>query len=315
MKKIIYFALTILSLGLTTSCTSDDNAMDKGPSVNPGVTKPTIKVLEAKENNFQFIVYSNVKELYAPSTTPIVVEINDLNDATNKTFTNTSMTLTMSMTMENGHKMSHSAPISQLKPIAGTANKFEGEIMFSMPGMELGVDYWEIKVTTTNKDKKIETALITTVRGGKFYDRQDLNTIVNSDRKTLETFNINAVKHYAALHPMYEPKTGLNNIAVSIYRNEKMATEFPEVDNLIVTIDPRMPDMGNHGVAEGIITLKYNASTKQYEGKLPFSMTGYWFLNLVIKNQAGEIVAGQLVGKDSFGKETVNGDKFFDVVF
>ncbi|MCC9041559.1 hypothetical protein LNQ81_02355 [Myroides sp. M-43] len=315
MKKIIYFALTILSLGLTTSCTSDDNAMDKGPSVNPGVTKPTIKVLEAKENNFQFTVYSNVKEFYAPSTTPIVVEINDLSDASNKSFTNTSMTITMYMTMENGHKMSHSAPISQLKPVAGTTNKFEGEIMFSMAGMEPGANYWEIKVESTNKNNKINTTFKTTVRGGKFYDRQDINTIVNSDRKTLETFSLNAVKHYTALHPMYDPKTGLNNIAVSIYRNEKMGNEFPEVENLIVTIDPRMPDMGNHGVKEGIISLNYNATTKQYEGKLPFSMSGYWFLNLVIKNQAGEIIAGQNVSKDAYGKETVNGDKFFDIVF
>ncbi|MDR2224078.1 MAG: FixH family protein [Flavobacteriaceae bacterium] len=310
MKKFIYFALSIILLGLTTSCTSDDNAMDKGYTTDSSTTKPTIKVIETKVENFQFILYSNVKAFYAPSNNPVVVEIKDLNDPTNTTFINTKMNVVMHMPT-----MTHSAPMTQLQPQKNVPNKFDGELMFTMSGTNLENNYWEVIIDSENKGKKLQTSFKLSVRDGKFYDRQDINTIVNSDRKTLETFNVNSQKHYAALHPIFNPKTGNNEVAVTIYRNEKMATEFPIVENLIVSIDPRMPDMGNHGVMEGVIELSYNATTKQYEGTLPLSMTGYWFLNLVIKNQSGEIVAGQPVAKDPYGKYTVNGDKFFDILF
>ncbi|WP_010254067.1 hypothetical protein [Myroides injenensis] len=315
MKKLIYFAITIITLGLTTSCTSDDNTMEKGNTTNPDTSELTTKVLEQKIDNYTISIYSNVKEFYAPSTTPIIVELTDNNDPSNKNFTDASINVLMHMTMSNGHAMSHSAPIQQLKPIKGSTNKFEGEIMFSMAGMEIDQNYWEITLEAKNKEQAIKVDFKTTVKEGKFFDRKDINSIVNSDRKTLETFSINSQNHFVALHHFNNIIVGKNDIAVSIYRNENMGMNFPEVDNLIVSIDPRMPDMGNHGVLGGAITLQYNANTKQYEGQLPLSMTGYWFLNLVIKDQNNNIIAGQVVGKDDQGKETVNGDKFLDLVF
>ncbi|UVD80510.1 hypothetical protein NWE55_04360 [Myroides albus] len=315
MKKFIYFALTVFALGLATSCTSDDNSISNDDTTNPTKTDLTIKVLEQKNDHYNIAIYSNVNEFYAPSTTPIIVEITDATDANNKVFTDVSMNIMMHMTMPNGHKKSHSAPISQLKPIAGSSNKFEGEIMFSMAGMDIEKNFWEIEIKAKNKDKNIETKLPTTVRNGQFFDRNDINSIKGSDRKTLETFNIDSEKHFAALHHVSKFIVGKNNIAVSIYKREDNGMRFPEVGELQVSIDPRMPDMANHGVLDGVIKLNYNSTTKQYEGKLPLSMTGYWFLNLVIKDQAGNILAGQPVGLDADGKETVNGDKFFDLVF
>jgi len=316
MKKLIYFALTIISLGLTTSCTSDDNAMDKGTTTNPDTSELKTKVLEQKVDNYNIVIYSNVKEFYAPSTTPILVEFTDVDNPNNKDFSDAAMSILMHMTMQNGEKMSHSAPMLQLTPVKGSTNKFQGEIMFSMAGMDLEKNYWEITLNAKNKETKIATKVKTTVKNGIFYDRSNIESIKGSDRKTLETFNVDGVKHFAAFHLSNKYKVGNNDIAISLYKKgDNMGMTFPEVDNLIVTIDPRMPDMANHGVLEGIITLKYNTNTKQYEGKLPLSMTGYWFLNLVIKNSAGEIIAGQPVGKDSDGKETVNGDKFLDLIF
>ncbi|MFD0699966.1 hypothetical protein [Myroides pelagicus] len=311
MKKLIYFALTIITLGLTTSCTSDDNAMDKGPTTNPDTSEVTTKVLEQKTGNYTVTIYSNVKEFYAPSTTPIIVEFKDDNDPSNKDFKEVAMNIMMHMPNH-----SHSAPMVQLTPVANSTNKFYGEIMFIMAGTNLDNNYWEIELKAKNKDTQINTKLKTLARGGKFYDRENIVSIQGSDRRTLETFNVNGVKHFAALHHTDKFIVGKNDITVSLYKKgDDMGMTFPEVDNLIVTIDPRMPDMGNHGVLEGIITLEYNANTKQHEGKLPLSMTGYWFLNLVIKDQAGEIIAGQPVKEDANGNQTINGDKFLDLLF
>jgi hypothetical protein len=40
-------------------------------------------------------------------------------------------------------------------------------------------------------------------------------------------------------------------------------------------------------------------------------MTGYWYINLLVKNSANEIIAGQFVEADS----QINSDLYFEVDF
>lgn len=324
MKKILYFAFTAIAIAFTTtSCSSDDNSMGKGPATKP-IEVITDPITTQTEGDYSFKVFTNTKDFYAPSTAPIKIEITDNKDETNKVFTNTKMTITMHMTMENGHPMSHSAPITQLRPIAGTTNKFEGEIMFSMAGMELDKNYWTITVESENNGNKIKTDINTTVRQGNFFTIKDINSIKGSDRKTLETININGQKHFIAFHQMSDIIVGKNKMQVSIFRSEKMGTEFPIVENLSIEIDPRMPDMASHGVGQILKPLQYNSNIGMYDGTVVFNMTGYWFINLVVKDEAGNIVAGKPVftptkdnpnPDDTKNPTPIIGDKFLDLIF
>ncbi len=324
MKKILYFAFTAIAIAFTTtSCSSDDNSMGKGPATKP-IEVITDPITTQTEGDYSFKVFTNTKDFYAPSTAPIVIEITDNNDETNKVFTETKMSITMHMTMENGHSMSHSAPITQLRPVAGTTNKFEGEIMFSMAGMELDKNYWTITVETENNGNKIKTDINTTVRQGNFFTIKDINSIKVSDRKTLETFNINGQKHFIAFHQMPNVIVGKNKMQVSVFKSEKMGMEFPIVENLSIEIDPRMPDMASHGVGQILKPLQYNSNIGMYDGTIVFNMSGYWFINLVVKDETGEIVAGKPVftptkenpnPKDLNDKTPIVGDKFLDLIF
>lgn len=301
MKKIIYFALTILSLGLTTvACSSSDDNHDISEN------KETVanEVLSQKEGNFTFKIYSNVKEFYAPSANPVRVEISDSTDPNNKSFTNTKMSILMVMPTKE-----HSAPMTQLIPIVGSSDKFTGELMFTMAGTDLTNSYWKITIETENKGQKIKTVIKTLVRQGKFIEGINY---AGTDRRTLQgfTFLDNGKKYQVAMHELKNPKVGNNPFSVSIYRSEDMGMNFPVSDEFEIYIDPRMPDMGNHGIGEVLPPLQFNAITGKYEGKIAFNMGGYWYINLLIKDKKGKVVAGQYVDP----KSTINSDAFLDIM-
>lgn len=68
--------------------------------------------------------------------------------------------------------------------------------------------------------------------------------------------------------------------------------DFPLVQNYRIEVDPRMPGMGNH-TSPNNVDLGYDATTGIYKGKLNFTMTGYWKINLKLENQNGELLKGE----------------------
>jgi hypothetical protein len=67
---------------------------------------------------------------------------------------------------------------------------------------------------------------------------------------------------------------------------------FPVVENYKITVDPRMPGMGNHSSPNNV-DLTYTSATKMYDGKLSLTMTGYWRINLKLLNANDEILMGE----------------------
>jgi hypothetical protein len=90
-----------------------------------------------------------------------------------------------------------------------------------------------------------------------------------------------------------EPKVAINDLQVVLYKMETMMS-FPMVENYKITVDPRMPGMGNHSSPNNE-DLTYNAATKTYNGKLSLTMTGYWRINLKLLNTNGEVLKGENV--------------------
>ena len=286
--KIFYILLATLLISCSTDSTQE---------------KPTYSYSEVTshtQDGLKFIIKSKHKDLIADTTTPIILEITDEQDANNNAFTNTEMSILMHMTMPNGHKMNHAAPISQLTPVVGQTNTFKGEIMFTMPGNEPGLNYWTLTITTYNKGKKITATIDLLVKEKTM-----------RDRKSLHKFRYEEEQYIMAMHEISPINVGDNNINISVFKSTNNGMDFPIVKDFKITIDPRMPDMGNHGVGRIIPPLYFNEHTKKYQGIIPFNMTGYWYINLFVTTSSGDIIAGKIVAPDS--KD--NSDAYFEVEF
>jgi len=73
---------------------------------------------------------------------------------------------------------------------------------------------------------------------------------------------------------------------------------FPKVEDYTITLDPRMPGMGNHSSPNNT-DLSYNISDNLYHGDLSLTMTGYWVLNLKLLNDANTIIKGEDVTEEN----------------
>lgn len=99
----------------------------------------------------------------------------------------------------------------------------------------------------------------------------------------------------ALIEPM-NPKIGINDFIVGFYHKESMMS-FPPVAGMGVEINPEMPSMG-HGSPNNVDPV-YTADGR-YEGKVNFTMSGYWKVNMIIKDSESVVI------KDN---------AFFDITF
>ncbi len=104
------------------------------------------------------------------------------------------------------------------------------------------------------------------------------------------------------------PEVAVNNMVALLFKMENMMN-FPAVENYKITLDPRMPGMGNHSSPNNV-DLSYDAASQTYMGKLSLTMTGYWKLNLKLLNETGEIVKGEAVTEENFESSL-----FFEIEF
>ena len=114
-------------------------------------------------------------------------------------------------------------------------------------------------------------------------------------KKNLTSFSYQNTTHYVALIEPTEPKIGENNVHIAVYNSTDHGQKYQEVPGLTISIDPRMPDMGNHGVNHEIKDLYFNPTSQLYTGSIPFTMSGYWLINLMIQNSDHQTIAGSKV--------------------
>lgn len=79
------------------------------------------------------------------------------------------------------------------------------------------------------------------------------------------------------VQPM-DPKVGINDFEITLHSRETMMS-FPGIENYTVEIEPEMPSMG-HGSPNNVNPT--DAGNGHYNGKVNFTMTGLWRINLNI---------------------------------
>ncbi|MCZ4319327.1 hypothetical protein O4H26_10015 [Aequorivita viscosa] len=267
MKTLTYiFAILILSVSFV-SCSDDD---DNTPvEINPVEGLTMIYEIEATDHTVQ--IYSEKQNLEV-GYNEISIRVKDL--ASDKFLSNATPTWMPMMHME---MMQHAAPHSILKNTE-EPTVYKGYIVFQMASNN--TEYWELTLNYTMNGEAKEEALRVTVAQP-----------VDGLKKTQVFTGSDDVRYILAYVNPKEPKVAINDFQAVLYKMETMM-DFPMVENYKITVDPRMPGMGNHSSPNNE-DLTYNAATKTYDGKLSLTMTGYWRINLKLLNTNGEVLKGE----------------------
>lgn len=184
----------------------------------------------------------------------------------------------MTMTMAGGMTMTHSCPFEQADAAAKKNNLTPAAAVFSMPTSESG--FWQMEVTLSNNKKAIIPITV------KQPVESRLIMATATDKTT----------YMVALLPNPAYKIGSNDFELQISRKIDGNTYAP-VNDFTVEITPEMPDMG-HGSPNNVNpTFIANG---HYKGKVNFTMTGYWKVNLKIKNAVGSTIGENLAFKITF---------------
>lgn len=273
MKKIFFFIITS-AITILSSCEKDSAIETEDPK------KSLIKISEA------FAIGSAAKvELWSKTELStgyqrLFIALSD--SASGKTLSRSSVQILPMMDMDmNGMKMSHSAPLENPESLDADNTLFPCAAVFTMP--------------STGESGKWKMIVMVKKEGQAKYGKAEMAVQVKQSQpervKTITADDGSKIT-IAYISPS-SPKVGVNDFEIAIFKRQDMMT-FPAEDNYSITMTPEMPSMG-HGSPNNVNPVLIKNG--HYKGKVNFTMTGDWRINLVLN-------------KD--GKATTT---FFDLLF
>lgn len=262
--KLKYIIL-VMSIVLGTSCSNDDDN-----SLPPDETQGLLKVTEFTNDTHTIEMYTETGKFYTGYNE---VSFRIKNNADNSFIETATINWMPVMQMET---KSHSCPMSSITKVSGKRYMYEGLIIYQMTAMD--GSGWSIKFEYTINDKA--------------YIMENTITVLQSKRQNVTTaMGTDGVKYVLALLEPRAPKIAINELKIGLYKMENMMS-FPIVENYSIAMDPRMPSMGNHSSPNNQ-DLSYNTEDRMYYGKVSLTMSGYWVLNLKLKDSQGTVLKGE----------------------
>ncbi len=258
MKKILFFVLAA-AITILSSCKKDGSTEIEDPK------KSLIKINEA------FAIGSAAKvELWSKTELntgyqKLFIALSD--SASGKALSRSSVQILPMMDMDmNGTKISHSAPLENPESMDADNTLFPCAAVFTMPSTgESGK--WKmivmVKKEGQTKYGKAEMAIQV-----KLSQPERVKTITAADGSKITI---------AYISPS-SPKVGVNDFEIAIFKKQDMMT-FPAEDTYSITMTPEMPSMG-HGSPNNVNPVL--SRNGHYKGKVNFTMTGDWRINLVL---------------------------------
>lgn len=268
------YILPVLFIALfSAACSSDDDNNDTPPETSEvdGLTK----IQDITNNNHTIELWSKSGRFYT-GYNDVSIRIKD--NATNIFFKNYSMNWMPVMQMET---MQHSCPKSMITKVPGKETVYQGNVIYQMTNPDGSGWSLTFNYTIDNVDYNITE----TIAVMQHYN-QNVTSFMGSDN----------VKYVLALIEPQTPKIATNTMKVGLYKMENMMS-FPVVENYTITLDPRMPGMGNHGSPNNT-DLTYRSTESIYQGNLSLTMTGYWVLNLKLLDAMDTVLKGESVAED-----------------
>lgn len=264
MKKI--FILSLIGAFVFASCKKDkvDDPLTDG--TNPASEYKLIK----KDTTANDLVV----ELFAKTATieigytNLYVKVKNLSGTAVENATVTFMPM-----MDMGTKQ-HSSPFEE--PAYNPSSKYyEGMVVFTM---DSGSGEWELTVNVNGEDVSFPINVLASPTGTKY---------VGSYSGTDD------VKYIVTLVKPFKWTVGMNNVSIMVHKMATM-TSFPSVDGFTIAMDPQMLSMG-HGSPNNVSPV--SAGDGYYKGKVNFTMTGDWRLNLDLI-EAGDTIANAYIDID-----------------
>jgi hypothetical protein len=184
--------------------------------------------------------------------------------------------------------MKHSTPRSEIVKVADKPLYEAGYAFLMYSGQGNGKWYYDLALTVGNSTGRIDDAEIdvkNVFRPDGRTERRVIQSLISVDESEK--------RYVVTLVEPFHPKVGNNGITAYVHERKDANTYIP-VENFTLKLDPRMPSMENHSSPNNV-DLTWNAAEKIYRGKVNFSMTGYWKLNLILQNERGETLYGNPV--------------------
>lgn len=226
---------------------------------------------------------SHVVELYSKSGTLStgynVVSVRIKNLSNNTYVENAEITWLPVMQMPT---MNHSCPKSDPLQVTNRNTLYQGFMIYQMTNSD--GSGWSLTIDYTIDDVSYSVSSELMVFQSNL---QNVSSFMGSDDS----------RYVVALIEPETPIIGINEMVVGVYKMETMMS-FPVVESYLLTLDPRMPGMGNHSSPNNT-DLTYQAEDELYRGNLSLTMTGYWVLNLKLLNEVGEVLKGEDVTEDN----------------
>ncbi len=165
--------------------------------------------------------------------------------------------------MMNMGTMQHSAPYENPVSEEAVNHLFPCNVVFIMSSMG---GAWTVKVNVHNHASDKEGFITIPF------------TVVEPTRSTMRSFTAahDGGKYFVALIEPFTPKVGINDMEIAIYKKTSMMS-FPADSSLSVLLTPEMPSMG-HGSPNNVNPT--HIANGHYKGKVNFTMTGLWQLNM-----------------------------------
>jgi len=263
-----------LSLAMLVTCVSLFSCSEDEVVVDP--TAGLTKITEGIATDAGVKVELWAKEELFVGYNPVFVALYDAE--TNKRITDAHVSFGPLMTMTT---MNHACPFENPTSENATGYLFPGSITFIMGSGDMGS--WKLAVNVHNHLSEKEGSA-------------ELDVVVSTPTVSrLKSFvTTTGEKYFMAYTFPDKTKVGVNDISFMLYKKETMMS-FPGVGDFTMSMEPEMPAMG-HGSPNNVNPT--HIANGAYAGKVNFTMTGDWRLNL-------QLTKGDLV-QDVFFDVTLN---------
>jgi len=272
MKILKYGMLFLLTAIIMVSCSTDD---DITPN-NPDEIENLQLVKTFTKDGYKVELFNKTGNLQV-GYNQIFLRLTDKND---KYVQDASFDWMPMMTMNmGGMTMEHSCPFSEIKKVSGKQTLYESYIVFIMASDEPD-NFWDLQINFTVNGQSLQTNDTINVISTESQYNKVYTSAMGSDE----------VNYMLALIEPSEPIIGTNDIVVGLFKMGENH-DFPIVNGYTIKVDPRMPGMGNHSAPGNVDMTQGNDGF--YHGKVGFSMSGYWKINLILENASGTAVKGE----------------------
>lgn len=266
IKKTVLF-LCLISL---ISCSSDDVEPQHADELND------LELITTFSNQTHHIeLYSTTGKLQTGFNQ---INLRILDVASDEFLPDASISWLPIMHMAN---MQHAAPASMVEKVPGTEALYSGYLIFSMPD---------------NSEEKWEIDFSYQIEGAAFTAAIPIEVSQEQDRTVVSFTGEDNENYLLALVQPFEARVAVNDIQMVLYKMESMMDYLP-VEGFKILIDPRMPGMGNHGSPNNVNLVQ--GEDEFYAGKLSFTMSGLWRINLQVLDSSEQVIKGEAVTQDT----------------